>query len=85
MQYFFIESPALHPGSGWFATHPSVDARIAALVEFAGGRDRLVELGQAPSEAIDAPRQAGAEASFLPRDGRAPLSPPRGPWGSASR
>ncbi|MGD9658499.1 MAG: M48 family metallopeptidase [Methylocystis sp.] len=90
MQYFFIESPALHPESGWFATHPSVDARVAALIKFAGGRDTSVELeGQAPSEAIDATRHAGAgagaEVAFLPKDGRAPLSPPRGPWGSASR
>jgi heat shock protein HtpX len=88
MQYFFIESPALHPGSGWFATHPSVDARVAALIKFAGGRDVSVEVeGQALSESIDAPRQAEheAEAAFLPKDGRAPLSAPRGPWGSASR
>jgi heat shock protein HtpX len=39
MHAFFIESPALNPGSGWFATHPSVDERVAALVEFAGGAD----------------------------------------------
>jgi len=39
MHAFFIESPALNPGRGWFATHPSVDERVAALVEFAGGAD----------------------------------------------
>jgi heat shock protein HtpX len=39
MHAFFIESPALNPGSGWFANHPSVDERVAALVEFAGGAD----------------------------------------------
>jgi heat shock protein HtpX len=39
MHAFFIESPALNPGRGWFATHPSVDDRVAALVEFAGGVD----------------------------------------------
>jgi heat shock protein HtpX len=84
MQYFFIESPALHPGSGWFATHPSVDARIAALVKFAGGRDLpTTPEGALLSESADAPREA--EAAFLPKDGHAPLSPPQGPWGSARR
>ena len=39
MHAFFIESPALSPQRGWFATHPSVDDRVAALVEFAGGKD----------------------------------------------
>jgi len=81
MQYFFIESPALRPEIGWLATHPSVDARIAALVKFAGGRDVLTPPpGQAPSEAIDAPREG--EPAFLPTDGRSPLWPPRGPWGA---
>jgi len=81
MQYFFIESPALHPESGWLATHPSVDARIAALIKFAGGRDvPNAPQGEALTESIDAPRDV--EAAFLPKDGRGPLSP-RGPWGSA--
>ena len=31
MQAFFIESPALLPESGFFATHPSVNERVAAL------------------------------------------------------
>jgi heat shock protein HtpX len=39
MHAFFIESPALSPPRGWFATHPSVDERIAALETFAGGID----------------------------------------------
>jgi heat shock protein HtpX len=39
MHAFFIESPALNPGRGWFATHPSVDERVAALVAFARGVD----------------------------------------------
>lgn len=41
MHAFFIESPALRPPRGWFATHPSVDERVAALIKFAGG----VEIG----------------------------------------
>ena len=37
---FFIESPAASGGSdGLFATHPSVDDRVAALVSYAGGHD----------------------------------------------
>jgi heat shock protein HtpX len=69
MQAFFIESPALLPESGWFATHPSIEDRIAALVEFAGGRD---EPAPAPIEPPQAP------PSFLP-PGVGPNPP--GPWG----
>ena len=62
---FFIESPARIPEAGWLATHPSVEERIAALVEFAGGVDppvnRLAGDGRGPS--------------FLPPDGRHPLDP----------
>ncbi len=36
---FFIETPALGGTQGWFATHPTIDERVAALVNFAGGRD----------------------------------------------
>jgi heat shock protein HtpX len=80
MGAFFIESPAVIPERGWLATHPSVDDRIAALVEFAGGRN-------APAESIAAPApqgrlEASQEPSFLPPDGRSPLDPPQGgPWG----
>src|SRR5215207_7215299 len=44
MHAFFIESPAAEPERGWLSTHPSVDARIHALVEFAGGLDIVNEL-----------------------------------------
>jgi heat shock protein HtpX len=72
MEGFFIESPAIHPETGWLATHPSVDDRIAALVKFAGGMDLPV--------ALEPP---APQTSFLPQDGRHPLDPPapRGPWG----
>ncbi|ARN79747.1 M48 family metallopeptidase [Methylocystis bryophila] len=75
MQAFFIESPALQPESGVFATHPSVDERVAALVEFAGGRD--LPLGPTPQEAgKDAP------GGFLPPDVQSSAAPrERGPWG----
>jgi len=71
MQAFFIESPALLPESGIFATHPSVNERVAALIEFAGGRD--LPLGS--------PEQLGS-SGFLPPDVQSSLAPrERGPWG----
>jgi heat shock protein HtpX len=39
MHAFFFESPAVNPLTGWFATHPSVDERVAALVTHAGGTE----------------------------------------------
>jgi heat shock protein HtpX len=64
MQAFFIESPALLPESGWLATHPPIEDRIAALVEFAGGRDQ------------PAPVSVEAPPTFLP-PGVGPNAPPR--------
>jgi heat shock protein HtpX len=79
MYGFFIESPAIHPETGWLATHPSVDDRIAALVKFAGGMD--LPVGVEPRPALR--RASPAQTAFLPRDGRSPLDPPTppGPWG----
>jgi heat shock protein HtpX len=54
MHAFFVESPAVAPETGWLATHPSTEDRIAALVRFAGGRDsggRLSVPGAPPSPA----------------------------------
>jgi heat shock protein HtpX len=81
MYGFFIESPAIHPEPGWFATHPSVDDRIAALVKFAGGMDLAVQPAALPP--AEAPQSSGPQTSFLPPDGRNPLDPPApsGPWG----
>jgi heat shock protein HtpX len=61
-----------------FATHPSVEARIQALVKFAGGRDPgPLAL---PSEAEEPVDTAGD-----PPDGNAPPSlPPSGPWSHAN-
>jgi heat shock protein HtpX len=39
MHAFFIESPARVPESGWLSTHPTVDERVRALIDFAGGHD----------------------------------------------
>jgi heat shock protein HtpX len=41
MHAFFIETPAVRPVSSFFATHPSIDERIAALVKYAGGRNEI--------------------------------------------
>jgi heat shock protein HtpX len=38
MHAFFIETPAVRGVSSFFATHPSIEERIEALVKFAGGR-----------------------------------------------
>ncbi|HEV3501239.1 MAG TPA: M48 family metallopeptidase [Bradyrhizobium sp.] len=56
-----------------FATHPSVDSRVQALVKFAGGHDpgRLA----LPSDTDDAPRG--------PANDQLPPPRPQGPWGSA--
>jgi len=88
MGAFFIESPA-GKARALFATHPSIDDRVAALVRYAGGRDMpKLEPPPAPIEDHDpveaepAPHAPG-EPGFLPRDGRSPLDPssPHGPWG----
>ena len=71
MRAFFIESPALLPESGFFATHPSVDKRVAALIKFAGGRDLpLTPLSQSGSGGFLPPE---VQSSAAPRE--------RGPWG----
>jgi heat shock protein HtpX len=63
--------------SDLFATHPSVQARVDALVKFAGGRD--------PGPLALPSDQAGGpeDQSQLP-DGQTPPSVPRGPWSDAT-
>jgi heat shock protein HtpX len=39
MEGFFIETPAVAGASDWLSTHPSMAARIDALVRYGGGRD----------------------------------------------
>jgi heat shock protein HtpX len=59
-----------------FATHPSVDSRVQALVKFAGGHDpgRLA----LPSDMADAP-----DDREPPADGQTPPPLPHGPWSDA--
>jgi heat shock protein HtpX len=68
-----------------FATHPSVDSRVQALVKFAGGHDpgQLVLPSDGPNEPDNGPREAiGADQPTpLPQPG--PWADPgtSGPWG----
>ena len=78
-----------------FATHPSIESRIAALIQFAGGHDpgplALPEPDEMPQQDAE-PEPAGAESPkpFLPTEppitlggGAAPnaTAPPAQPWG----
>jgi heat shock protein HtpX len=60
-----------------FATHPSVDSRVQALVRFAGGHDpgRLALPSDTAGEPDDQPPE--------PANGQAPPPLPSGPWSDA--
>src|ERR1700736_2919197 len=64
-----------------FATHPSVDSRVKALVQFAGGHDPgpLALPSDAPSEPDDHDEQTDQPASE-----QTPPPLPRGPWSDAA-
>jgi heat shock protein HtpX len=64
VQEMFLDHPQ---AASLFATHPSIDDRVAALVRYAGGRDLPVQ-PRIPDRLPDKPAE-------LPR------SPPGGPWG----
>jgi heat shock protein HtpX len=79
-----------NPRSGFadiFATHPSVDARVAALVKFAGGHDPgpLVLDAPAESDQIEGPPAEGPWGSPAPDSGKpflpGELPAGKGPWG----
>jgi heat shock protein HtpX len=60
-----------------FSTHPSVDARVAALVKFAGGHDPgPLAL---PSDTADRPGDPGQSDPTAP-SGQTPPPLPSGPW-----
>jgi heat shock protein HtpX len=86
-----------NPRSGFadlFATHPPVDKRVAALVQFAGGHDpgpiELPPPGE-PGDELAAPEQVHAEPPkpFLPSQPPATTDAPPGtgpgPWGPHGR
>ena len=79
-----------------FATHPSIESRIAALIQFAGGHDpgplALPEPAEAEAPQQDAPAPWGepqapepAPKPFLPAEPPGtlggPADPASGPWG----
>lgn len=75
--------------SDLFATHPSVDARVAALVQYAGGHDPgPLALPHAPDDGADDPGADGSDGSHGPwgrQDGNAPAPSDQttaGPWGA---
>jgi heat shock protein HtpX len=69
-----------------FATHPSVDSRVQALVKFAGGHDpgRLALPSDEANEPDDEQQQPVSAHQNLPPPQRGPWSdagPSPGPWG----
>ncbi len=81
-----------------FATHPSIDARVAALVQYAGGHDPgPIALPPPPDEPYSPDEGDGnappeGEKPFLPGTPpvtlgnsaeQAPPAQPPGPWGPA--
>jgi len=73
--------------SDLFATHPSVDARVAALVQYAGGHDPGPLALPPPDDTPDGPDSGGTDADAGPwghHDGAPPASGSSapGPWGS---
>ena len=85
-----------NPRSGFadlFATHPSIDRRVAALVQFAGGHDPGPLELPPPDDALeDAPtaEQVEAEPDKPTLPGQAPVTignapPGAGPWGAPRR
>jgi heat shock protein HtpX len=65
-----------------FATHPSVDSRVAALVKFAGGHDpgRLA----LPSDTTDEPDDQAGQGDPSAPSGPTPPPLPSGPWSDAN-
>jgi heat shock protein HtpX len=71
--------------SNVFGTHPSVEARVEALVKYAGGHDPGPLAVEAPEPQAQIDDQSGAQSDAGPL-GDAPQSAPQaGPWGDTSQ
>ncbi len=83
MQAMLLDHPAGALGANLLATHPPLEARIAALVRFAGGRD-LGPPAEAPAPASG--RSASGANPWgqpaFPAQAEARAKPPKSPWGS---
>ncbi len=66
MSAFFIESPDQREESDWLSTHPTISARVEALVRYAGGRDS---------------GPIAAEGAGEPPETPAAPAKRKGPWG----
>ena len=72
--------------SNIFDTHPSVGARVGALVKFAGGHDPGPLALPAPAEQSDEGEEASAQAQpqeAQQQEGQQQEAQQQGPWGSA--
>jgi heat shock protein HtpX len=69
-----------------FSTHPSIDSRIKALIQVAGGHDpgpiALPPPGESPADRLPDPSQSGSQAGPWGSAAAAP-SLHAGPWGAA--
>jgi heat shock protein HtpX len=85
VQEMFLDMPA----AGLFATHPSIERRINALVEYAGGHDLPVSVEAAraplaaPEPATPVPGTAAPQFGRRDHPPGTPTdeAPPHGPWG----
>jgi heat shock protein HtpX len=68
IQEMYLDHPRENALARMFATHPSIDDRIAALVKFGGGHD--------PGPISETPPAEPAQ----PAEAAAPVAPPAGPW-----
>jgi heat shock protein HtpX len=75
VQEMFLDHPRAAGLAGLFSTHPSIDARIAALVRFGGGH------------VVDATPPLATAGATPPAPGSAetPVAPPAGPWTTPGR
>jgi heat shock protein HtpX len=68
-----------------FATHPSIESRVEAIVKFAGGHDPGPLALEPPDEQLHLEDQSAAAEGYGGPSGDAPRQPaPKpGPWGPA--